>query len=399
MAKKGILAAGFIDLTQDSVNYHDDEYLLAEDGRIAGFEKKANLTDDMDVTDKSDFYCLPGLIDTAFLPGLIVNEDGFRPDCLGESVWQAKQASENWLANGITSAASMGGSDRMDFDLAASIASGRLSGPRIYPALSPIAPLGASKFHKLYGVREVTGAEEARRAARELIKMGADRIVLYADVPLEFHTDPNETSRHRLSLSRDEITEIVSQAKQAGCFVHAQAISSQAIDTCIEAGVRSIGCAFGLQEKHIPTMATKGIALAPNLALGATISEKGPAAGFSESIISMVAKQRISPELMLHAHQSGVEIICGTNTAFLAGNVYRECWELHQAGFSSEDVLRIATQNSAKALKPYVECGFFRSRHFAELIFVPNDPVQNLQSLSDIRQVMIANNRKGVTTD
>jgi imidazolonepropionase-like amidohydrolase len=397
MANKGILAAGFIDLTQDGVNYHDDEYLLVDDGRIAGFDKKANLADDLEVIDYSDYYCLPGLIDTAFLPGLIVNEDGFRPDCFGESVWQAKRASESWLATGVTSAASMGAFDRMDFDLAASIATGLLPGPRIYPALSPIAPLGASKFHKLYGVREVTGAEEARRAARELIKMGADRIVLYADVPLEFHTDPNETSRHRLSLSLDEVTEIVLQAKQAGCFVHAQAISLQAIETCIEAGVRSIGCAFGLQEKHIPAVSSKGIALAPNLALGVTISEKGPNAGFSENIINMVASQRISPELLAHAHQSGVEIICGTNTAFLAGNVYRECWELHKAGLSPEDVLRVATQNGAKTLKPYVQCGSFGVHHFADLIFVQDNPVQNLQSLSAIHQVMIAGNRREVT--
>jgi imidazolonepropionase-like amidohydrolase len=213
--------------------------------------------------------------------------------------------------------------------------------------------------------------------------------VLYADVPLEFHPDPHQTSRHRLAFSPDELHEIVTQARQAGCFVHAQAISSAAIDRCLEAGVRSIGCAFGLQDSHIPIMVAKGIALAPNLALGATIREFGPAAGFSPGVIQMVGQQRIAPDRLLLAHQAGVEIICGTNAAFLAGDVYRECLELHRAGLSPAAVLCIATQNGAKALKPYLESGFFRPRYRADLLFVESDPLQNIEALSQISAVMI----------
>ncbi len=389
MAKQAILAAGFIDLTPGGVNYHVDECLVIENGRIIGFERQANLPDDIEILDHSAEYCLPGLIDTAFLPGLIVNPDGKRPNLYGESVWQAKTASVRWLASGVTSAASMGASDRMDSDLSKSIGEGRLTGPRVYPALSPLIPAGAPNFHALYGVREVSGADDARRAARELIKGGADRIVVYADVPLEFHPDPHETSRHRLTFSVEELAEMVAQAKQAGCYVHAQAISTPAITNCLQAGVRSIGCAFGLQAAHLPIMVSKGIALAPNLALGATIRELGPKAGFVPGAINMVSAQRVSPDLLMQAHAAGVEIICGTNAAFLAGDVVRECLELHRAGLSALDALRAATQNGAKALKPYVETGFFRSHHYADLCFTPGDPAQNLEALSEMRAVMV----------
>lgn len=393
MAKSAILAAGFIDLTPEGVDYHNDQFLLIEDGRIIGFDALANLPDDVQVIDHSTTYCLPGLVDTALLPGLIVAEDGKRPNSYGESVWQAKTASERWVSSGVTSAASMGACDRLDLDLRASISQKRLRGPRVYPALTPLVPAGGANFHWLYGVREVSGADEARRAARELIKQGADRIVVYADVPLEFHPDPYETSRRRLTFSVDELTEMVAQAAQAGCFVHAQAISTQAISNCLQAGVRSIGCAFGLQEQHLPIMAAKNIALAPNFALGATIRDLGPAAGFSAGSMNMVSKQRISPDMLQAAHQAGVEIICGTNTAFLAGDVVRECMELHKAGMSTGDVLRAATQNGAKALKPYIESGFFRSHYHADLFFVKHDPVQNLESLNEISAVMLEGTR------
>jgi imidazolonepropionase-like amidohydrolase len=341
------------------------------------------------IIDRAGLYCLPGLVDAGFLGGLIVREDGFRPNSYGQSVWAAKRAAETWLDGGVTAVGSMGAADEIDFDLARSIAGGRMAGPRIYPALTPLAPAGKAKFHPLYGVREVSGTDDARRAARELIKNGADRIVVYADPPLEFHTSPAETSRHRLTFSAAELSELVAQARGAGCCVHAQAISTQAITHCIEAGVRSIGCAFGLQEAHLPLMAQRGIALTPNLALGATIRELGAAAGFPAASIQMVSEQRIKPDLLMRAHQAGVEIICGTNAAFLTGGVYRECLELVNAGLSAADALRAATLDSAKALKPYVECGSFRSFHFADLIFLETDPTQDIHALAQVREVMV----------
>ncbi|MBN8620845.1 MAG: amidohydrolase family protein [Anaerolineae bacterium] len=389
MAKSAILAAGFVDLSDGGIEYHTGECLVIEDGRMVGFEAVGSLPAEVTVIDRSADYCIPGLVDAGLLAGLIVSEDGKRPNRYGESVWLAKQAAELWVRGGTTSAASMGAYDRMDLDLRASIGEGRINGPRVYPALSPLVPAGATNFHLLYGVREVHGADEARRAVRELIKQGAERIVVYADVPLEFHPDPAETSRHRLTFSVDELSEITAQAKQAGCFVHAQAISAAAIENCIQAGVRSIGCAFGLSEAHLAGMVAAGTALAPNLALGATISEMGAAAGFSAGAINMVSKQRISPSLLMKAQAAGVEIICATNTAFLAGDVRRECYELHKAGMSTSDVLRAATQNGAKALKPYVESGFFRSHYYADLLFVKQNPIEGLQSLSEISGVML----------
>jgi imidazolonepropionase-like amidohydrolase len=388
MTKTAIRAAGFIDLTTDGVAYHADEVLLIEDGRIVDFRQNNELPSDVEVIDRSGDYCLPGLVDAAFLPGIIVSEDGKRPNSYGESFLKAKAASLRWLAAGITSVGSMGAYDRMDMDFRACIAAGRFNGPRFYPALTPLVPAGASNFHFLYGVREVSGAEDARRAARELIKQGAERIVVYADVPLEFHPDPYETARRRLTFSVEELREIVAQAAQAGCYVHAQAISAPGIDNCLAAGVRSIGCAFGLNESHLPVMVEKRIALAPNLALGATIRELGPAAGMGEGAINMVGKQRVVPELLLKAHAAGVEIVCGTNTAFMAGDVVREALELHRAGLSAEACLRAATHHGAATLKPYVETGSFRSHQFADLLFVEQDPLQDLANLSRVSAVM-----------
>lgn len=388
MAETAVLAAGFIDLTPEGVNDHSGEALLLDGGRISGFVAERDLPEAITRITFPDAFCLPGLVDTAFLPGLIVSETGARPETYGQSAWAAKGAAERWLASGVTTAASMGGAERLDFDLSRCVLAGKLSGPRIVPALSPLVPTGAAKFHKLYGVREVSGRDDARRAARELVKQGADRIVVYADVPLEFHPDPFETSRHRLAFSADELSEIVMQAAQAGLYVHAQAISAQAIDVCIAAGVRSMGCAFGLREAHLPLLVQKGIALAPNLALGATISELGPGASFPAGAVSIVAAQRIRPDLLLHANEAGVQIICGTNTAFLAGDVARECLELHRAGLGAADVLQAATEHAAHALRPAPDFGAFRRGWAADMVITRRNPLEHVEGIGEVLAVV-----------
>jgi len=392
LAKIALFSAGFIDLCSQQVEYHHGECLLIEDGRILQFLAQDQVPEAFERWEYPDLYCLPGLVDTAFMPAWMIGDAGSAPKRYGEAVWNARIACRTWLQSGVLSAASMGAAERLDFDLAQSIAAGRLHGPHVLPALTPLVPAGAGSFQSLYGVREVCGVEQARQAARQVIKDGAERIVVYADVPIHFHPDPEETSRERLRFSQAELLEIVTQARQAGCFVHAQAISNLAIENCIQAGVRSIGGAYQLQSVHIRQMATNGIALAPNLALGATVEQLGPAASFPEEVVRMVRDQRLPRHRILEAKQAGVEIICGTNGAFLQGDVVRECQELNRAGMSEKDVLRAATVDAARAVKPYIRRGAFDPGFRADLILLGSDPAQDLAALQDVREIILGGN-------
>lgn len=389
MDKFALKAKGFIDLEGKDVSLHSDEVLLVENGLISGFQQEGELPQDCPVLKFTEAYILPGLVDIAFLPHLMFGEDGAAPDGYGEAVWRAIEASESWLSSGVTSAATLGAAERLDFDLKECIKQNKLTGPRTFSALTPLVPAGANNFSWLYGVREVSGPDDARRATREVIKQGADRIILYADVPLRFYTDPQKTCRERLSFSLEELKEIVTQAHYAGCFVHAQAISKSSIQLCAMAGVRSIGCAFQLGREDLPLLKENRVALAPNLALGASIQEFGATAGLSESMIAMVAAQRIPGQLLLEARNQGIEIICGTNAVFLAGNAARECLCLEATGFSREEVLRSATVHSASSIKPFVQTGSFAAGRLADLLVLRGNPLDDLNNLSNIEKIML----------
>lgn len=363
---------------------------MIKEDRIEGFIPAAELPDGVEVEDHAQEFCLPGLVDSAFLPGIMCGADHSAPESFGEMVWNSLRAAESWLETGVTTAGTLGAADRHDLDLHSYIQMGRVRGPRLVPALSPLVPLGAGQFSFPYGVREVQGPREARKAARQLIKNGAERITVYADVPLRFHADPAETSRERFTFSEEELREVVVQAEQAGCYVHAQAISTQAIEDCARAGVRSIGCTFGLTEAQLPLLKEQKVALAPNLALGATVVEIGPEAGLSEETVQMVSQQRIAPDLLLKAYQAGIEVICGTNAAFLNGTVSKECELLLEAGLPLEGVLKAATLSAAETLKPYCEWGALKPDYYADFLFLKGNPLDSLEFLNKPVEVQIA---------
>lgn len=392
MDKRAIQAAGFVDLADGKINLHEKEMLLITGDRIEGFIPVADLPDGVKVEDHGQEFCLPGLIDSSFMPGIMCGEDHAAPEGYGEMVWNSLRSAQAWLESGVTTAGTLGAADRHDLDLQSYIQMGRTSGPQLIPALSPLVPLGAAQFSFAYGVKEISGPREARKAARMLIKNGAERITVYADVPLRFHADPVETSRERFTFSEEELREMVVQAEQAGCYVHAQAISTQAIENCARAGVRSIGCAFGLTEEQIPLLKDHNVALAPNLALGATVVEIGPEAGLSPESIQMVGQQRVSPQLLLKAYQAGVELICGTNAAFLNGTIYKEYELLLAAGLPLDEVLRAATLSAAKTLKSYCEWGAFRPDYFADLLFLKGNPLESIEYLQKPVEVQKARN-------
>lgn len=389
VGKYAILAAGFIDLREIETNLHEKEVLLVEDNRIRGFVNKDQIPEAFELMDFSQWFALPGLVDASFLPHLMFASDGTTPSNYGQIVWTAKQSTRHWIKTGVTTAATLGAVDDLDKDLADCITQGKFPGPRLLPALTPIVPAGGENFPWGYGVRQVSGADQARRAAREIIKRGADRLVVYADPPMSFFPDPKKTAQERLCFGLDELQEIVTQARQAGCFVHAQAISARAIEVCARAGVRSIGCAYQLTPKHFPLLKENGVAIAPNLALGATALEVGLSVGMSKTTLDMVAAQRIPANLLLQARDFGIEIVCATNAAFTQGDLVKECQCLELAGLSHQEILRSATLASAKSLKPFCQTGSFAKNNYADIVFYTGNPLDDLTNLRKIQKIML----------
>lgn len=390
VGKYAIFAAGFIDLRESGSNLHKNEVLLVDGNRFTGFVSKDQIPEPFERLDFSQWFALPGLVDASFLPHLRYASDGSNPSNYGQFVWTAIQSALHWIKTGVTTAASLGAVDELDKDLGDCIAQGKFPGPRLLPALTPIVPAGGKNFPWVYGVRQVSGADQARKAAREMIKQGADRLVVYADPPMRFFPDPEQTAGERLCFDLDELKEIVTQASQAGCFVHAQAISARAIEVCARAGVRSIGCAYQLKTEQFQLLKDHGVALAPNLALGATAMEVGPSVGMSQATIEMVAAQRIPAQLLLQAWDYGIEIVCATNAAFTQGDMVKECQCLEMAGLSRKEVVKSATLTTAKSLKPFCQTGSFAKNNFADIVFYNGNPLDDLINLKKIEAIMLS---------
>ena len=150
------------------------------------------------VIDLSTYYILPGLIDChthVLLQGDITSED-YDVQILKESIpyrtIRATKSCKQALMNGFTTIRDLGteGAGYADVDLKKAIANDVIPGPRMFVSTLAINTTGhypvlekeyAWELKMPKGLKEITGADEGRKAVREQIAYGADWIKIYAD--------------------------------------------------------------------------------------------------------------------------------------------------------------------------------------------------------------------------
>ncbi len=225
------------------------------------------------------------------------------------------------------------------------------------------------------GAQMVSGLEEARRAVREQIGIGADLIKVYADW-------------QHPTLTVDELRVIVEEAHKAGRRVAAHASTVPGIRNALAAGVDSIEHGFGADRATLQAMKDKGVWLVPTLGpvvnqlAAADDSTREPARKFLALVQEMVRTAR----------DVGVKIACGYDAADTAvqGTNAREILALQAAGLSNLEAIRAATLTAAELLGLEAEIGTLEPGKRADLIALAQDPLADIQAVEQVVFVMKA---------
>lgn len=375
-----------------SGKYVSDQGILTAGERIQEVgpweQARVHAPKDAIVIDLSGATVLPGLIDCH--SHLLVSMP--REMSGGESIISAvalmspefrtllgARNAREYLEAGVTAVRVVGHSGITgDIALRDGIRSGLVPGPRMQASGRKITPPGGQAIWLQPALAKpileqeyvaVSGPEEARKAVRENLAMGANLVKIVVDAG----AGPLWKFRY---LAPEDVKAITEDAHRLGMKVAAHAADKVAIQTAIDAGVDSIEHAFEASDAQLQQMKDKGIFLVPT-----DIPDDG--------VSSPQYKDRLQRALKL-----GVKMAMGSDLWFpFSGKTYGqsallELGALHDEGMSNADVIRSATVNGAALMGWSDLMGEIAAGKLADLVAVSEDPLQDVTSLEHVRFVM-----------
>lgn len=315
-------------------------------------------------------------------------EAAFRSESDAETALRALPRLAETLSRGVTSIRDLGGKEDVTLAFARLGAEGLVTTPRILAAGRVVTMTGG---HGHWMGIEVDGPDEARRAARRMIKAGAGVIKVMATAGMM--TAGQRAGAPQLSVA--EMAACVEEAHQAGIGVAAHVEGIEGAANAIAAGVDSIEHGHGLDDAQLESMIDAGIVLVPTIACDRAITQRGRAGGIPGFIVDDCA--RLAPSLeraLTRAIELGVRIAAGNDGGApltASGELVDELAVYVELGMTPVEALASATTTTA-ALFGWSDIGLVEPGHEADLLVVSGDPCQSVDALRE-PEVVIARGR------
>ncbi|MEV6590147.1 metal-dependent hydrolase family protein [Streptomyces acidicola] len=360
-----------------------DAVLVVDDGLIAyaGPAADAPPTPTATTVDLAGRTLLPGFIDChahlCMTPerGLLA---GLAADATVETFEIARRLRAT-LDAGVTTVRDLGG---VPAGYRTAIEQGLIEGPRLQVAVKVISHTGGHADCSLPGgvdaaphLGEIADtADEARLAARRVLRAGADLVKVCATGGMGSpHDDPDDEG-----LTYDELTAVVDEAaRHRGKRVAAHAQGSAGIRNALRARVTSIEHGYGMTDELCDLALEHGTFLVPTLS---TVFAPLDREAMAEHHFRKKSRwARISRENIAHAISRGVPIALGTDSGVVphARNLL-ELSYLVELGMEPLDAITAGTLNAARLLGVDRTLGSLETGKTADFVVVDGDPLADI---------------------
>jgi imidazolonepropionase-like amidohydrolase len=386
-----IRAGNLLDPAKGTVS--KDQIILVENGKITAVGAGLSIPKDAQVVDLSKEWVMPGLIDahTHITFQEIPGKAPFEAMYLKEgSPYRALRGLHNGqvlLNAGFTTMREVGNeADYACSDLKKAIRAGWFDGPTLQCAGKIIGPFGGQSKGMpeevggfwLHEYIDADSPDEIRKAIHQNIYYGADVIKLATDNSDYFYTE-------------EEIRAAVDEAHNAGRALAVHVYGGRAADNVIRGGADSVEHGFTLTEAQLKLMKEKGTFLV------GTDFPAAHLAGLNPSNETLADANKLGNQIierLSNANKIGVKMAFGSDTVTeMAGRTradmvfdYLAVWRA--AGVTPADILKAMTTNGAELLRINKDRGAISPGLFADIIAMPGDPIQDIESLRKVNFVM-----------
>jgi len=386
-----IRAGNLIDPAKGTVS--KDQIILVENGKISAVGAGLAIPKDAQIVDLSKEWLMPGLIDahTHITFQEIPGKAPFEAMYLKEgSPFRALRGLHNGqvlLNAGFTTMREVGNeADYACSDLKKAIHAGWFDGPTLQCAGKIIGPFGGQSKGMpeevggfwLHEYIDADSPDEIRKAIHQNIYYGADVIKLATDNSDYFYTE-------------EEIRAAADESHNAGRALAVHVYGGKAADNVIRGGADSVEHGFTLTEAQLRLMKEKGTYLV------GTDFPAAHLAGLNPSNETLADANKLGDQIierLSNANKIGVKMAFGSDTVTeMPGRTradmvfdYLAVWRA--AGVRPVDILRAMTTNCAELLRISKERGSVAPGLYADIIAMPGDPLQEIESLRKVNFVM-----------
>jgi imidazolonepropionase-like amidohydrolase len=367
-----------------------DRFIRIANGRIAEIGADGPGPAGDGELDGAGLHAVPGLIDCHVHVNAVTADLGTVAD--QSPAYVAAQASvllRDMIGRGFTTVRDVGGAD---FGLAAAVADGLFTGPRIFfggKALSAtgghgdLRPSGRDVHDAHYAVpvlgRLADGVSEVRRAARDEIRRGAHHIKIMLSGGCASPTDRIDS----VQFSDEEVSAIVAEAEAANIYCAGHAYTARAVNRALRLGVRTIEHGNLLDDTSIELFRSRDAFYVPTLVTYAALLDDSRALGFTEAQYQKVLQVAESGDRALAlADAGGVRIAYGSDLLGAMQSRQSEEFALRAKVQAPAAVLRSATTVAAELLRREGELGVLAPGAHGDVVLTRANPLADIEVLA-----------------
>lgn len=297
------------------------------------------------------------------------------------------------LMAGFTMARNTGAGGYSDVSVRNAIDQGKIPGPRLRVSGPSLGITGGhcdqNLLPKQYGITNegiADGPWALRQQVREHKKYGVDLIKFCATGGIL--SKGTEVGARQFTL--DEMRAIVDEAHTLGMTVAAHAHGAEGIRYAIEAGVDSIEHGSLIDERGIEMAIDNGTFVTMDIYSTQYLVAEGANIGFLPEMLQKARSVHAQRgDIFTQAHRAGVRVVFGTDSSVIPhGTNAAQFSMMVERGMAPMEAIQSATTVAAELLGWEGQTGAIAANHFADIIAVRGNPLEDVSILEDVFFVM-----------